>query len=112
MANRRKQRVHGCRCQECRLGSNPDLAEYHRSINRVMVELDERSRRLFVGVLARQLGRGGIERVVEITGLSRMTVRRGLCECEVAQGTGADRIRRSGGGRERVEKKALTSPTG
>ena len=74
-----------------------------------MVELDERSRRLFVGVLARQLGRGGIERVVEITGLSRMTVRRGLSESDVAQDTPSDRIRRAGGGRQSVEKKAPAS---
>ena len=74
-----------------------------------MVELDERSRRLLAGVVARQLGRGGIERVVEITGLSRMTVRRGLGECELAQQIRVDRIRRLGGGRQRVEKKALAS---
>ncbi len=74
-----------------------------------MVELDERSRRLFSGVLARQLGRGGINRVVEITGLSRMTIRRGLSECENAQEAEDGRVRRSGGGRKRIEKKILAS---
>lgn len=103
------RKVHRCRCRACCSRSNSEVIEYHRSINRVMVELDERSRRLFAGVLARQSGRGGIQAVVEITGLSRMTIRRGLRECAVAQGTDGDRIRRRGGGRQRVEKKSRAS---
>lgn len=72
-----------------------------------MTELDERSRRLFAGMLARQLGRGGISRVHEITGLSRVTIRRGLNECESGQSIDGNRIRRPGGGRIAVEKKIL-----
>jgi len=72
-----------------------------------MLGLDERSRRLFVGMLARQIGRGGIARVVEITGISRMTIRCGLRECESGQSIEGDRIRQSGGGRQAVEKKIL-----
>lgn len=72
-----------------------------------MAELDERSRRLFAGLLARQLGRGGITRVHEISGLSRVTIRRGLKECESGQAADGDHIRRLGGGRIAVEKKIL-----
>ena len=72
-----------------------------------MVELDERSRRLFAGILARQHGHGGIWQVAEITGLSRMTVRRGLRETERGQAQSSDRVRRPGGGRKCVEKKLL-----
>lgn len=72
-----------------------------------MMELDERSRRLFAGLLARQLGRGGVTRVHEITGLSRVTIRRGLKECESGQTLPDNRIRRTGGGRIAVEKKTL-----
>lgn len=72
-----------------------------------MLDLDERSRRLFTGMLARQIGRGGIARVVAITGISRMTIRRGLRECENGQSVKRDRIRQSGGGRQAVEKKIL-----
>lgn len=72
-----------------------------------MQELDERSRRLFVGLLARQLGRGGIQRVFEITGLSRVTIRRGLSECKTSQPIEAARIRSAGGGRKLIEKKLL-----
>ena len=74
-----------------------------------MVELDERSRRLFAGLLARQLGHGGIERVLEITGLARVTIRRGLRECDESQPAELDRVRRAGGGRKLTEKKVLTS---
>ncbi len=74
-----------------------------------MLELDERSRRLFAGLLARQLGRGGIQRVWEITGFSRTTIRRGLHECDEAQPVELDRVRRAGGGRKLIEKKALKS---
>ena len=106
MADRKQKRIRRCCCRECRSGSNPEVAEYHRSINRVMVELDERSRRLFAGVLARQLGWGGIERVREITGLTCVTIRRGVRECEQAQGEDGGRVRRVGGGRKSIEKKA------
>lgn len=102
-------RIHRCGCRKCRIRRNREIIEYHRAINRVMVELDERSRRLFAGVLARQLGRGGIQRVREITGRARVTIRRGLRECEQAQGGDSGRIRREGGGRKRVEKKVLAS---
>ena len=108
-----RKRVHPCGCQECasRSRRNRDIVEYHRSVNRVMVELDERSRRLFAGLLARQLRRGGVLRVSEITGLSRVTIYRGLRECEQSQPAELDRVRRAGGGRRLIEKKVRTSKT-
>jgi DeoR/GlpR family transcriptional regulator of sugar metabolism len=72
-----------------------------------MAELDERSRRLFAGVLARQRGHGGVQEVAEITGLSRVTIRRGLRESEWGQAEASGRVRRPGGGRKSVEKKLL-----
>ena len=107
MADQNRNRIHRCRCRGCRSRSNIELIEYHRAINRVMAELDERSRRLFAGIVARQLGRGGIQQVLEITGLSRMTIRRGLRESERVQAGASERVRRPGGGRKRVEKKHL-----
>lgn len=109
MADRKRKRIHRCVCRECRSRRNEEVAEYHRSINRVMLELDERSRRLFAGLLARQIGHGGIQRVSEITGLTRVTIRRGLRECDEAQSAELDRVRRAGGGRKLIEKKALRS---
>ncbi len=109
MADCKRKQFHRCSCGECKSRRHPEVAEYHRSINRVMVELDERSRRLFAGLLARQLGHGGIQRVLEITGLARVTIRRGLRECDESQPAELDRVRRAGGGRKLIEKKALTS---
>ncbi len=112
MADRKRKRIHRCVCRECRSKRVREVIQYHRSINRVMTELDERSRRLFAGLLARQLGHGGIDRVREITGLTCVTIRRGVRECEQGQELESDRIRRAGGGRKSVEKKALMSKNG
>ena len=107
MADTARKRIRRCRCRVCRSRSDSELVVYHRAINRVMAELDERSRRLFAGVLARQGGYGGIQQVVEITGLSRITIRRGLHESERGQAESSSRVRRRGGGRKCVEKKRL-----
>jgi len=71
--------------------------------------LDERQRRLLVGVEARVLGRGGIAAVTAATGVSRGTVSAGLGEVEAlaANDAPADagpprtaRVRRPGAGRK------------
>ncbi|MDE0698007.1 MAG: ISAzo13 family transposase [Boseongicola sp.] len=70
--------------------------------------LDERGRRLWAGVEASAIGRGGISRVAEATGLSRATVRQGVKD--VASGVAAPgdgsppsgRTRKPGGGRKRL----------
>jgi DNA-binding phage protein len=105
MADTGRKRIHGCRCRECWSGRKSELIAQHRAINRVLTELDERGRRLFVGILARQQGRGGIQQVATITGLSRMTIRRGWRESEQGQTESSGRVRRPGGGRKCVEKK-------
>ncbi len=66
--------------------------------------LDERTRRIWAATEARALGRGGISRVTEATGLSRHTVRAGLRELEgsAAPAIADDRQRRAGGGRKRL----------
>ena len=70
--------------------------------------LDERARRLWAATEARAIGRGGIARVAEATGMSRGTVRAGLKELAsgvVAEASGeapSGRLRRPGGGRKRV----------
>ena len=52
--------------------------------------LDERTRRLWAATEARAIGRGGIARVAEGTGMSCGTVRAGLKELEVEHAGGAD----------------------
>ena len=62
-------------------------------------------RRLFAGLLALRRGRGGIVALATITGLSRMTIRRGLAELRAGIGCVAGRVRKPGGGRRPIEKK-------
>jgi hypothetical protein len=71
----------------------------------VVATFDEKSRRHFVGLLAMQLGPGGIERVHQITGLSRTTI--GVGQTEIRRVDRVRNIRRSGGGRLKVEKSDL-----
>jgi Rhodopirellula transposase DDE domain len=67
--------------------------------------LDERARRLWAAVEARAIGRGGISRVAEAPGLSRVTIRAGLQELALPDTTPGpratpERLRRPGGGRK------------
>jgi hypothetical protein len=100
-----KRVEHACACATCRAHPYAATAKEHSAINRVLATLNEKSRRRFVGLLAQQWGRGGIERLSEITGLSRPTIRRGRAEIQQAEGsTEQNRVRRAGAGRLRVEK--------
>jgi hypothetical protein len=99
---------HRCQCATCREQPDGRLAQLHRDINRLVATLDEKGRRLFVGFLARQYGRGGVAHFCRVTGLSRNTVCRGLAQLDLAPEADG-RIRRPGGGRPRVEKKAPAS---
>jgi hypothetical protein len=105
MASKKKRPIHRCQCATCQRWPRSATAKEHRAINRVLVGLDEKNRRRFVGLLALQWPRGGVERLFEITGLSRATIRRG--RNEVGQGerrAERARVRRPGAGRRAVEK--------
>lgn len=110
MATQSGQSNHVCTCEVCRQHPYSAVAEHHRAINRVLATLDERNRRRFVGLLALQWGRGGVQRLIEITGLSRNTIVRGSAELQhPRQAPHTDRIRQAGAGRKRVEKKSRGS---
>jgi hypothetical protein len=86
------------------------VAEHHRAINRVLATLDEKNRRRFVGLLALQWGWGGVQRLIEITGLSRNTIVRGRTELQPPRrALTTARIRQAGAGRKRVEKNSRGS---
>lgn len=80
--------------------------------------LDERQRRLLVGVEAKILGRGGIAAVALATGVSRTTIVAGINEIEAMKSTdfSADQVptvrtsgtRQAGGGRKKIELKDAT----
>lgn len=95
-----------CQCRDCQAGAEREIVQEHRLINQLIVELNEKQRRQFVGLLAKQQGYGGIGRLAEITGLHRATITRGQSELANAVGDD-DRIRRPGGGRHLIEKKSL-----
>ena len=63
-------------------------------------DLDERGRRRWAAVEARDLGRGGITAVAKATGLSDRTVRTGLKELDDPEALAGHRQRRVGGGRK------------
>ena len=104
MQNKTKRRIYRCTCKSCHLHPYSKITKQHQAINRVLLELNERNKRRFVGVLANQRGRGGTSQLAEITGLSRTTIARGCREIEQSNKSRSSEIRRSGAGRPRVEK--------
>ncbi|MBI5945644.1 MAG: hypothetical protein HY864_14885 [Chloroflexi bacterium] len=77
-----KRKIHRCTCKSCAKHPYEKTAQQHQAINRVLLELNERNRRRFVGVLANEKGRGGTSQLAEITGLSPTTIVRGRKEIE------------------------------
>src|SRR5947199_1544734 len=84
---------------------NPTVQAINAKYTSLESVLDERARRLWAAVEARALGRGGITRVAEATGLSRVTIRAGLKELDPpctspGREPATGRLRRPGGGRK------------
>ena len=69
----------------------------------LLPQLDERARRLVAAAEALSLPRGGISRVSEASGLSRVTLTAGIRELGSGAALPAGRMRRAGGGRKRSE---------
>jgi len=69
----------------------------------LLPRLNERDRRLALGVEAKAWGRGGIEEVHYATGMARSTISRGIRDLTAGEVKPSTRIRASGGGRKRVE---------
>ena len=65
--------------------------------------LDERSRRLVLGMAAQAAGEGGTGAVAALTGAAWQTVADGRAELESGESAPAGRVRRPGGGRKRLE---------
>jgi transposase len=62
--------------------------------------LDERQKRLFLGVEAKALGHGGVKQIYELTGASMTTIIQGKKDLENGIDIEPGRIRKSGGGRK------------
>jgi len=104
MSKSKHGRIHQCVCTTCQEHPYSQIAQQHKAINRVLLTLNEKNRRHFVGLLAMQWGAGQIALLAHITGLSRTTVHRGKREVEHPGPKGNSRMRASGAGRISVEK--------
>jgi len=100
-------KAHQCICETCQRHPYSTIAKEHRAVNRLLAGLDEKNRRRFIGLLALQWGRGSVQLLHEITGISRVTIRRGRTEVQSLDRKTANRVRLAGGGRHAVEKKSL-----
>ena len=81
-----------------------DIASIRRRFQSLRPEMDERTRRHWAAVEARELGWGGVTAVSDATGLSRTTITSGIRELkerEAGTSAASRRIRRPGGGRKR-----------
>src|SRR5438876_2624629 len=70
--------------------------------------LNEQSRRRFVALEARALGRGGVSLMARISGLARSTIYHGLSDIRDQTSVPSGRVRKPGGGRK---KKSIQDPT-
>jgi hypothetical protein len=68
----------------------------------VLPLMNELQRRILVAAEARAYGRGGVQTLAHITGMSRQTFYRGLEDLRAKRKKPSGRIRRPGGGRKRL----------
>jgi hypothetical protein len=68
--------------------------------------LSEKQKRLFLATEAKSIGCGGISQISKISGTSRVTITQGIKELEEKSSeiTAAERIRKKGGGRNKIEE--------
>jgi hypothetical protein len=74
---------HQCQCSSCQQVENP-TQELHRCLNYLLSVLDDRQRRLFVGLEAKRRGPGGERAVALITGWEEAAVAVALRELDKA----------------------------
>jgi hypothetical protein len=98
--------VHECECAICQGGEDQAMKAHHQQINLLLSRLNEAQQRWYVGVLS-TTGEGLSDSLLaQITGLTEKTIQRGRAELAAGlQETPPGRVRRSGGGRKKAEKK-------
>lgn len=83
----------------------PDLLKIRQKYQSIKLHLSERACRLWAATEARAYGYGGILLVCKATGISKMTVHKGLKEIDNPSETPPTRIRKKGGGRKKISEK-------
>ena len=73
-------------------------------IKEILPYLNEKQRRLFLGNEAKHYGYGGVQKVHEITKVSKTTIMQGKKEIEISDPK-ESRIRKEGGGRREKKSK-------
>ena len=107
MKENKSSQFHKCNCEKCQQQPYSETSKEHRAINRVLAGLDEKSRRRVAGMLAMKAEYGDIQRLIEITGLSRNTICRGRAEIRRVEPIAMNqRVRQVGSGRQIAEKKS------
>jgi Rhodopirellula transposase DDE domain len=88
-----------------RPGRGVSATSAERTWLRVLGAMNEYQARLLVAEKALQLGRGGISRLAQLTGMSRVTITQGVRELisGKVRGPGEGRVRQPGGGRKKAE---------
>lgn len=80
---------------------------YEDKIRILLPRLDEPTKRLYLALEARSLGRGGISKLSKLSGVARSTIHIGIQELKngsmTSDGGKMGRIRKSGGGRKKLE---------
>jgi hypothetical protein len=108
-ANDRRRRQEQRAARQAQEPRGDDQAQQHRAAIVLFYSLlDEQQRRLYAGMESLKQGHGGDRQLAEILGLDAETVARGRRELLAGQ-VQRERVRRTGSGRPRAEKKRLES---
>ena len=79
-----------------------DSPDVELSLREFAATLNEKDRRRFAAVEAKQRGHGGIRYIARVIGCSEKTIERGLAELDqLADDPAAGRVRRPGAGRKK-----------
>jgi hypothetical protein len=95
-----------CNCPDCLDRADHPDAQYHRELRLFLATLNDEQRRLFAAVESHRLGRGGVRRVAQVTGLCLQTIAHGRRQfADLLAGKSLERKPHPGGGRPRTEEK-------
>lgn len=79
-----------------------------RKYKRIVLVLNERSRRMWCATEAQEIGYGGISLVQRATGVSRPTIIQGLKDLQAEEPLSYNKVRKQGGGRKKLTEKDRT----